>query len=82
MPNRDEQATALEAAKVLDALAALNLELRCYDQTPDTLVLHAERVKEICDAIDDAVRALKRILALNDGEGTSIFVGGGSPPDE
>ena len=35
------QATAIEAAKVLDTLAALSLELKCYDQTPDTLVLNA-----------------------------------------
>lgn len=82
MQDRDEQQTALEAAKVLDTLAALSLELKCYDQTPDTLVLNAGRVKEVCDAIDDAVNALKRILALNDGAGTAIFASGGSPPDE
>ena len=82
MQDREDKATALEAAKVLDTLAALSVEMKCYDQTPDTLVMNAGRVKEVCDAIDDAVRALKRILALNDGDGTSIYVRGGSPPDE
>jgi len=82
MQDRDDRATAIEAAKVLDTLAALSLELKCYDQTPDTLVMNARRVKEVCDAIDDSVQALKRILTLNDGDGTSILVRGGSPPDE
>ena len=57
------QATAIEAGKVLDTLAALSVRLSCRcDVAPDTLVLDAGKVKEACDAIDDAVLSLKRIL--------------------
>jgi hypothetical protein len=75
--------TAIEAARVLDALAALSIRLSCHcDVAPDTLVLNAAKVKEACEAIDDAVDALKRILAVTDANGTSILVegAGGKPP--
>lgn len=69
------QIAAIEAGKVLDALAALSIRLSCHcDVPPDTLVLEAGKVKEACVAIDDAVDALKRILAVTDASGSSIFV--------
>ncbi len=75
MQNQVLQTTAIEAGKVLDTLAALSVELACRcDVAPDTLVLEAAKVKEACDAIDDAVSSLKRILAITDATGTSIFV--------
>ncbi len=65
MQNQDIQATAIEAGKVLDTLAALSVRLSCHtcDTAPDTLVLEAAKVKEACDAIDDAIGAPKRIVA-------------------
>lgn len=73
--DQDRQATAIEAGKVLDTLAALSIELSCHcDVAPDTLVLPARRVKDACDAIDDAVMSLKRILALADSDGKTIVI--------
>lgn len=75
------QNTAIEAGKVLDTLAALSLELSCHcDVSPDTLVLPAGKVKDACEAIDDAVAALKRILAITDAKGTPIFVDSDKAP--
>jgi hypothetical protein len=75
MPIHNVQATAIEAGKVLDTLAALSVELSCHcDVPPTTLVLEAGKVKEACETIDDAVSSLKRILALTDASGASIFV--------
>ena len=75
MHDATKQVTAIEAGKVLDALAALSIRLSCHcDGPPDTLVLEARKVREACDAIDGAVGALKRILAVHDGDGTSITV--------
>ncbi len=62
--------TASEAGKALDALAALSVELSCHcDVHPDTLILPARKVREACDTIDEAVFALKRILALSTAGG-------------
>lgn len=60
--------TAEEAAKALDALAALSVELACHcDAPPDKLVLGAAKLKETCETIDHAVAALKRILHAAEG---------------
>jgi len=61
-----------EAAKVLDALAAVSMELSCHcDVPPHTLVLPASKVQETCQKIDEAVCALKKILeiAVRNGHG-------------
>lgn len=61
-----------EAAKVLDALAAVSMELSCHCGVPaHTLVLSASQVQETCAKIDDAVCALKKILeiAVRNGHG-------------
>jgi hypothetical protein len=83
MQNQDMQVTTIEAGKVLDTLAALSVRLSCHscDVAPDTLVLEAAKLKEACDAIDDAVSSLKRILSITDASGASIFVdSAGKPP--
>ena len=85
MQNQDIHVAAIEAGKVLDTLAALSVRLSCHtcDTAPDSLVLEAGKVKEACDAIDDAVSSLKRILAITDANGASIFVDGpGKPPGD
>jgi hypothetical protein len=54
-----------EAGKVLDALAAVSMELSCHcGAPPHTLVLSASKVQETCSKIDDAVCALKKILEI------------------
>ena len=56
---------ATEAGKALDALAALSVELTCHcDVPPHTLVLPASKLLEACATIDEAVIALKEILAI------------------
>ena len=71
-PARD---TAAEAGKILDDLAALSIDLSCHcDALPHALVLPASKVREACDAIDDAVASLKRILSI------AAAGGGGAPP--
>lgn len=75
MQDATNEVTTIEAGKVLDTLAALSLRLSCHcDVPPDTLVLEAGTVREACEAIDGAVDALKRILAVNDASGHSIVV--------
>ncbi len=54
-----------EASKVLDALAAVSMELSCHCGEPaHKLVLSASQVQETCEKIDDAVCALKKILEI------------------
>jgi hypothetical protein len=66
----DPAQTAAEASKILDALAALSSDLACHcDVPPHTMILPASKVREACDAIDEAVAALKRILAIAEESG-------------
>ena len=59
------QMAGKEAGKVLDALAAISVQLSCHaNAPPHTLVLSATKVRETCDAIDEAVASLKKILML------------------
>ena len=59
------QIASKEAGKVLDALAAISVQLSCHaNAPPHTLVLSASKVRETCDAIDEAVTSLKKILML------------------
>jgi hypothetical protein len=77
MQTQEARGAAIEAGKVLDTLAALSVELSCQcDVPPDTLVLEAGKLKEACDAIDEAVASLKRILAITDPTGTSVLADG------
>ena len=60
----------VQADKILDALAALSADLACHcDVPPHTMILPASKVREACDAIDQAVAALKRILELEHASG-------------
>ena len=69
--------TAVEAGQILDALAALSADLACHcDVPPHTIILPASKVREACDAIDEAVAALKRILDIAHQSGH-----GPIPPD-
>lgn len=61
-----------EAVKVLDALAVVSTRLSLSFQiAPHMLVLSEGKVRETCDAIDEAVRSLREILliAAENGEG-------------
>lgn len=62
--------TAVEACKVLDALATISIDLSCHREgKPDRLVLSAGRVGEVCDAIDEAVLSLKKMLQVAERHG-------------
>ena len=68
--------TAAEVCKVLDSLTALSQDLSCHGNAPrDTLVLSAGKTQDACVAIDEAVAALKEILAIAETAG-----GGPIPP--
>ncbi len=62
---------AMEAAKVLDALAVISHDLSCHGSapTPEEKVLSAQEVAEVCSAIDEAVASLRRILTLSEASG-------------
>ena len=80
MKQHDADRTAAEAGKVLDTLSALSLELACHCDVPaNELVLQAQQLRDACEAIDDAVASLKRILALADANGAAV--GGHVPLD-
>lgn len=67
---------ANEASKVLDTLAAVSVDLQCHCGEPaHKLVLSASKVQETCDKIDEAVVALKKILAI------AVMNGQGPVPD-
>jgi hypothetical protein len=73
-----------EAAKVLDTLAAVSMELACHcDVAPHTLVLPASKVQETCDKIDEAVGALKKILeiAAHSGQGPAPHLSSPGPSE-
>lgn len=73
---------AEEATKVLDALAAVSMELNCHcGGAPHTLVLSASEVQETCVKIDDAVCALKKILeiAVQNGQGPAPHLSSSRP---
>lgn len=73
-----------EAAKVLDNLAAISVELTCHCSVPPhTLVLSAAKVQETCSRIDDAVGALKKILeiAVRNGAGPVAHLGTSGPSE-
>jgi len=67
--------TAAEVCRVLDALAALSVDMSCdCDVPPDTLILSAKKTRDACAAIDEAVAALRKILQI------SVAAGGGPVP--
>jgi hypothetical protein len=62
--------SAVEAAKVLDALAVISHDLACHGRgEAEAKVLSARQVAEVCAAIDSAVQSLRRILEISDQGG-------------
>jgi hypothetical protein len=59
-----------ELYKVMDALVALKVQLRCDPHIPgETLVLSAEKSRDACDALETASASIKHLAAmLNGGE--------------
>jgi hypothetical protein len=75
-----ESKAAEEAAKALDALAALSVELACHcEGPPDQLVLGAAKLKETCATIDEAVASLKHILAVTQARDGPLLGTQGTP---
>lgn len=69
-PSPGSEPVTVQADKILDALAALSADLACHCEVPPhTMILPAGKVREACDAIDQAVAALKRILELEHASG-------------
>ena len=69
-PTDEAVPIAVQADKILDSLAALSADLACHcDVPPHTMILPATKVKEACNAIDQAVAALKRILEIEQASG-------------
>ena len=67
--------TAVEVCTILDSLTALSQDLSCYREAPrDALVLSAGKTQDACLAIEEAVSALKEILAI------AVAAGGGPVP--
>lgn len=74
--------TAMEASSILDALSVLSHDIACDETLPsDELVLPAHKVREVCDAIHDAVAALKRLLLCADARAGTNLPPEGSPAD-
>jgi hypothetical protein len=62
--------TAVEVSKVLDALTALSVDLSCHCEVPpNTLILSAQKTRDACAAIDEAVSALRSILQISEAAG-------------
>jgi hypothetical protein len=59
-----------ELYKVMDALAALKVDLSCDPHIPgEMLVLSAEKSRDACDALETASASIKQLAAaLNGGE--------------
>ena len=58
-----------ELYKVMDALAALKIDLECEPHLPgDAMVLSATRSRDACAALVSAMTAIKKLAAMLDGE--------------
>ena len=77
MTTNNAQETSAQVGRILDALTALSVDMSCHcESPPDRLVLSAGRVRDACDAIDEAVSALKRVLQIAEANGGAVI-----PPD-
>ena len=66
--------TAIEVCRILDALTALSVDIACHDDIPAVqLVLSAEKVRDSCEAISEAVSSLKRILQITEAHGGGLI---------
>lgn len=66
--------TAAEVCKILDALTAISVDISCHNDAPgERMVLSAEKVRETCRAITEAVASLKRILRISEANGGGLI---------
>ena len=64
-----EAGVSKELYKVMDALAALKIDLECEPHLPgDAMVLSATRSRDACAALVSAMTAIKKLAAMLDGE--------------
>jgi len=64
-----ELGVSRELYKVMDALAALKIDLECESNLPgDAMVLSATRSRDACAALVSAMTAIKKLAAMLDGE--------------
>jgi hypothetical protein len=67
---------AVEAAKVLDSLAVISHDLACHARgRADEKLLTGAEVTEVCNAIDETVRSLRRILKIAAENGHGLLAG-------
>jgi hypothetical protein len=60
-----ELGVSKELYKVMDALAALKIDLECEPHIPgEALVLSATRSRDACAALVSAVTAMKKLAAM------------------
>lgn len=63
-----EQALSRELYNVMDALAALKIDLECEPQIPgDTLVLSASKSRDACAALVSATASIRKLADMLDG---------------
>ena len=64
-----ELAVSKELYKVMDALAALKLDLECEPSIPgDVLVLSAAKSRDACAALASAMTSIKKLASMLGGE--------------
>lgn len=64
-----ELGVSKELYNVMDALAALKLDLECEPHIPgDVLVLSASRSRDACAALASAMSSIKKLAAMLGGE--------------
>ena len=62
-----ELGVSKELYKVMDALAALKIDLECEPHIPgDALALSATRSRDACAALVSAMTAMKKLVAMLD----------------
>jgi len=58
-----------ELYKIMDALAALKIDLTCDPHIPgESLVLSASKVRDACEALHSATASIKEVAAALNGE--------------
>lgn len=63
-----EQALSRELYNVMDALAALKIDLECEPHIPgDTLVLSASKSRDACAALVSATASIRKLADMLDG---------------
>ena len=66
--------TAEEVCKILDRLTALSVDLSCHDREPAKhVMLPADKVRNSCETINEAVTSLKRILRITEAHGGGLI---------